>query len=196
MRLVDADTHARWISKAELFDWSGPIPQHDSIPGALILSAVQRQANWWRCWVLSDTRSAFKRWWGGEPVLPQFAYPYVEERKVVFLCASVQKGLSVQEAVIESRPLRFDSIAGVEIVAFTTGSSSNLQRVFYHDRTGSPDGLRPGVDPRRIKAGRKSVQFTPTVTDDLRRHGEALHDQYHKRAGKRIVITREAIRYV
>ena len=176
LRLVDDDTYERFALYANVYDWTGAIPRHDSV-GALAVGAVQRSAGHWRLWLVDDTRTAFQRWWGSPRRVPTYTPDLSGERHVAWLNSSVQRGLSVQEAYVP-----FGTYAGVEIVAHSSC------RIFFADRT-QLDGLGYGIDPRKIKPRKPASYFTPSP--ELRPLAELLHARYHEHLNKKLVITRE-----
>lgn len=185
MRLTPIDIHQQYIGQATVYDWSGPVPRFNSIDNALILSAVQRSAGYWRVWLVDDIRGRFARWWSSRKVVPTFAYPLDRETGIIFHRAVVQRyGLAIRETVAEARQWKPDAIAGIEILAYAT-STADLCRVFYHDRT-SPDGF-DGFNPH-VRAGRTSKRYTPAKTPELLRAAQLMHDHFRAHFGHTLTI--------
>lgn len=187
IRLVPLTIYDQVRSRAKRFDWRGILPQHNTI--ALTIACRQRAANDWSVWVVEPftTGNRFANWLSGhKPTFPTWQPDLSGERTIIWNNAGVQRGLAVQEAFVQPGRYRFDSLAGLEIVAYSV--AHDLCRVWFIDWQ---IPLQPGVDPRTLTAGQRSSPFTSRD----KALAEALRASYQTMAGKRQVITKEAISY-
>jgi hypothetical protein len=192
IRLCPISVYESVRARARRFTLESILPQHDSIPGALIISTRQIKALSWSAWIVDplDDRPAWKRWWKPRPTLPTWQPDLSGERTIVFNNAGVQRGLAVQGAFLQADRYRFDRFAGLEIVAYSV--ARDLCRVWYVDWQRP---LEPGVDPRTIKPGQSSSPFTPRVDETLKQHALSLQAHFQATAGKRCLITKEKIEW-
>ena len=191
IRLVPQSIYRHVCQRAKRFDYQGVVPQHNSI--ALTIACRQRAANDWSCWIVEPflTGNRFLAWWQGrKPMLPAWQPDLSCERTIIWNNAAVQRGLAVQEALLQPERYRFDRFAGLEIVAYSI--ARDLCRIWYIDWQ---HPFAPGVDPRTIKAGQPSSKFSPHVDDSLKQHTLQLHARFKATAGKRCIISKEGISY-
>lgn len=197
-RLVPNALYERVHIRARRFDWEGALPQSDSIPGVLTIAARPRHADpgWWSCYVVEpfDTRSRLRQWWSGSrPTLPSFAYDRKSETEIRWRNSLPQRyGLAVREAVVDcGHKWGWTMLPSVEVLAYSV--AKDLCRVFYHVRSGEPDGF-DGVSPL-VRAGVASEPRTVARSPDYLLRARQLHDAFHAKAGKRLSIEPKGVTY-
>jgi hypothetical protein len=187
IRLIPVALYERLRSRARRFDWQGELPQAGSIPDVLTIAARPRhgEPGWWSAWTVSpfDTRSRLRKWWTGpRPTLPSFAYDLKAEKEIRWRNSLPQRyGLAVREAVVDcGHKWESAALPGIEVLAFSV--SKDLCRVFYHVRSGEPDGWT-GVSPL-LRAGVASEPRAVERTPDRALRAKQLHEAFQTMQAK------------
>ena len=193
IRLVSTDLFHELRPRARRFDVEAVLPQWNSLPDVLTIAAQPRygELGWWSIHVVEPFTTTRFAWLRGVPkTLPSFGgYKLSAEKSIHWLNSLPQRyGLSVRQAILPAETWSADSIPGVEILAFAL-TDADLTRVWYHDRSGAPDGFA-GVSPL-VRAGRASK---PHTSDNVLA-ARQLDNHYHTTAGKRLVITPKGIQW-